>query len=139
MPVEPTKRKSVYPSFARAQLERVAKVSFDDRDLEELSVILAEYMHGIASDFEPPKLWTRTREAPLSREMEEKRRQWLVQHVEKLWRARGGTGIGGYYDPAAGKHTGHLLDLLVELLDQAGASTKNRSRHTLYRVIKGRR
>jgi hypothetical protein len=137
--VKTTKRKSVYPRFERAKLERAAKVSFEDRDLEELSVILAEYMHDVAGDFEPPKLWSWTREAPLTRQMEQKRRQWLVQHVEHIWRARGGTGSGGYYSAAVSKHTGPLLDLLEELLDQAGAPSKNRSRHSLFRAIKDRR
>jgi hypothetical protein len=75
--------------------------------------------------------------------MEQRRRQWFVGEVKKVWRVCGGTGGLAYYKAPtqtdAAKFTGPLLDLIVELLDQFGAPQKLRSRKTLLRAIKGKR
>jgi hypothetical protein len=133
------RHKQIYPSFDRDKLGHAAKVSFDDRDLEHLSAVVALYMHDVAAEFKPQKSWDWSREAPLTREQEQKRRAWLVREVEKIWRKCGGTGRGAYYSDETGKHTGPLLELLEELLNQAGAPSKNRSSHSLFRAIQGRR
>jgi hypothetical protein len=136
---KPQQHKQIYPHLDRCRLEHAAQVSFDDRDLEHLSALVAPYVHDVAAEFEPPKAWSWTREGPLTKIMEEKRRDWLVREVKKIWRARGGTGSGAYYSDGTGKHIGPLLELLEELLDQAGAPSKNRGSHSLFRAIKGRR
>lgn len=136
----PTKRhQKYYPDFDPERLARAAKVSFDDHNLNRLSAVMALYMHDIAAEFEPPKSWTWSREAPLTREQEKKRREWLVHEVEKIWRACGGKGHGGYYNALTHNHTGPLLALLKEMLDQADVPSRNRGSHSLFRAIKGRR
>jgi hypothetical protein len=136
---KPQQHKQIYPHLNRCKLEHAAQASFDDRDLEHLSALVALYGHDVAAEFEPPKAWSWSREGPLTGKMEQKRRDRLVRKVEKIWRARGGTGRGTYYSDETGKHTGPLLELLEELLNQAGAPFKNRRSHSLFRAIRGRR
>jgi hypothetical protein len=131
--------KKFHPDLNRNKLQRAGKVSIDNRNLEHLSTVTAFYVYDVEAEFEPPKAWSWSREGPLTREMEKRRREWFVREVEKIWRACGGTGRGGHYSDDAGQHTGPLLDLLVELLDQFGAPAAQRSRRTLYRTIIGKR
>lgn len=143
--------KKFHPDLARDRLEYAGKVSIDDRNLERLSAVAALYLYDVAAEFEPPTAWDWKREAPLTkqgkprltREMEKRRREWLVDEVKKVWRACGGTGRGGYYSSStrerAARHTGPLVELIVELLDQFDAPPEQRSRSALCRMITGKR
>jgi hypothetical protein len=125
------------------------KVLIDNDSLERLSNIGAHYLYDVAAEFEPPRAWSRLGKAPvtkagkprLTREMEKRRREWLVHEVEKIWRACGGKGSGAYVKPAASEYgkdeyVQPLPDLITELLDQFGAPPEQRSRRSLYRVIR---
>jgi hypothetical protein len=130
--------KQYHPDLDRDRLQRAGRVSIDDHPLELLSGVAANYLWDLDELFEPPKAWSWSRPAPLTREMEKRRRDWLICEVEKIWRACGGTGSGAHVDAMTGKHVGPLLELLEELLNQFNAPLKQRSRHTLYRAIKNR-
>lgn len=129
-----------YASLDRHKLEKAGGVKIDDRHTDHMSALVELYLRDVAADFEPPEVWGWSREAPLTREMEQKRRDWLVREVEKIWRDCGGTGSGAYFksETTPGQYTGPLIELLVELLDQADAPFENRSRHSLFRSIKNK-
>jgi hypothetical protein len=132
--------KKFHPDLDKACLEKAGEMKLSAQDLEHLSGIAALYLWDVAAEFEPPELWSwRQPAAKLTREMEIRRREWLVREVESVWRNCGGEGKGGYWKPVEGKHGGPLIDLIEELLNQFGAPQKQRSSRSLYRSIIGKR
>jgi hypothetical protein len=141
--------KKFHPDLDRTKLEQAGKVPIDDRNLERLSNIGAHYLYDVAAEFEPPRAWSWLGKAPvtkagkprLTREMEKRRRKWLVDEVREVWHDCGGKGSGAYVKPAASEYgkdeyVQPLPDLITELLDQFGASREQRSPRSLYRVIR---
>ena len=90
--------KKFHPDLARDRLEYAGKVSIDDRNLERLSAVAALYLYDVAAEFEPPTACGleargsahQARQAEATREMEKRRREWLVDEVKKVWRACSG-------------------------------------------------
>jgi hypothetical protein len=62
-----------------------------------------------------------------------------VEHIAEVWRQHGGKDRGSSYFSASandGHHTGPLLELLLELFEQAGVPKQQRpSRHSLHNAI----
>jgi hypothetical protein len=61
----------------------------------------------------------------------------LVELVAEIWRRRGGKDSGSSeFSPSDEHHTGLLLELLLELFEQAGVPEQDRpSRHSLHKAI----
>lgn len=142
-------KKRFHADIDRDKLEHAGKISINDNKLDWLALITANYLYDQEEDFAAPKPRNPRKPVPLvidgrtvafmrpnPRKVEKFTRQWFVREIEKVWRDCGGTGTVGYYKDNAGQHTGPLLDLLIELLNQFGVPDAQRRRRAFYRILK---